>query len=716
MERAFVDVRYQPGDAPAFCYRSGMEVYEEMLTDGILVGLGHNAAGYLPDISASCPTRLVHQAFWEPSAFHIEINGQSVDYGLSFVDFESEKTELGIHAVLTLDSRSLPVRLRIHTLLDGTQMFSRYIEIENRSDAPMNLSRLAVLSGGLEGGLVSYGRRPVTAGKDVEKYYSLGYYSADGWGCEGEMEWHDLKNEVTSIDCRYGRHKFRHPLLFLRNNVLGRMYFMQIGWSGGCRFTVDYNNRSEFELPTLCFSAEITARKPLRVIAPHETYVSPAVHMGVVLGGLDDAVNEMHDHIRKSVMNLPGRRESHCHVEGVIGPEFDSDTERIKDSMRHMASLGAEVYIMDAGWACPPDKGNEYADYNGINQVNRERYPQGLDEVREYCHELGMKFGLWVEIERVGKESDVYRKHPEWRVKNHYGQRSEDTPDYSNPEVEAWGEAELARLITEHKLDLLRLDGNSMDYDVFHMEGLDGGLECRSFKHTEAIYRIFDRLSKRFPDVIFENCATGGGRTDLGMVKYFNHTWVSDCMVPPKSLMVANGMSMALPPDRIDRLFGGGNGPAYSTLDFQVRSTMLTHMTICTLIPYGAAPTEPQMEFIRHSVDIYKNFIRKFLPVCRVYHHTDDVAATLREGFTALEVASPDHRMGALAAFTMQEAKKDMFVLYPKGIDPELTYRVTLDNLRKSFKMTGGEILQQGVRVRIPASLSSELILWEAAE
>ena len=712
--KPFFDIWYQTGEEKSFCYRTGLEVYEETLTGGMLVASGHNGAGYTSFTQSGLNSRLNHNAFWEPSAFHIEINGQRLDYGLEFVDFETERTEKNIHAVLTLDNRYVPVRLKIHTLLDGTQMFTRFIEIENRSDAPVNINRLAVLSGGLEGPMFSYGRAPVTAGGDVEKQYSLGYFNYDNWGDEAELEWHDLRRDVTCVDCRYGRDRHRHPVIFLRNNVLGRMYFMQVAWSGGCRFTVDYNNQADGRVPTVALSAEITSRQTMRVLAPKETYVTPEVHMGMVMGGLDDAVNEMHAHVRKSVFDRPGSEEK-CYVFGALGPEQIWTVECIKKAMDDMAAVGVEMFVLDAGWECPPEDWANFFDYNGVNRVNSKLFPNGLDEVREYCHSLGMKFGLWVEIERAGKQSKVCAEHPEWRVRDLYGQQSADVLDFSNPEVEAWAEEELAYIISEYKLDLLRLDGNVQNGNVFHMQETEAGvLECRSLKHNEAIYRIFDRLRSRFPEVMFQNCASGGGRTDLGMMKYFHHTWVSDWQAAPRSVMITNGMTMALPPERVDRLFAGMNGHLFGSLDFQMRNSMLTHLSMIPFTPFAAQPSEEQLEFVKHSVEVYKNFIRKFLPVCRVYHHTDDVRKTLADGLTVLEIASPDHRMGALAAFTMPEAKENAFVLHPKGIDSSLTYRVTLDNSRETFEMKGSEIRQRGIRVEIPSSLSSELILWEA--
>ena len=71
---------------------------------------------------------------------------------------------------------------------------------------------------------------------------------------------------------------------------------------------------------------------------------------------------------------------------------------------------------------------------------------------------------------------------------------------------------------------------------------------------------MYDRIRKRFPDLILENCAGGGGRTDIGMIRRFSHTWVTDWQLAPRSFTVTNGMIIDLPPEYVDRLIDGRMG------------------------------------------------------------------------------------------------------------------------------------------------------------
>ncbi|MBQ8227455.1 MAG: alpha-galactosidase [Clostridia bacterium] len=695
-QHSFFDVYYQGGEVPEFCYRSGKMVYQEAFQGGSLIALGYNSAGYPLNLRKNEKTRVNIRKFCEPFAFNIELDGQSVDFGLELVDFKTEKDETNLKSTLVLKSTIKPVEIRVHTLLDGTQMFSRYIEIENLSDNNINLSRLSLLSGALE--------EFEATGDDT---YSIGYFDNDEWGNEGDFSWHKLQPDVTCIDSRFGRDRFRHPLIFIRNNESGKIWFSQIAWTAGCCFTVDYNSKPRKEDKYLSFKAEIKAHNPMYVLKPHETFVSPEVHMGLVQGDLDFAVNEMHAHIRKSVLTAPWDSMIGCGM----GADHDMSVETSKSYIRQFKEMGGEVFIIDAGWECPPGKETEWGPYNGINNPDKDRYPNGIKELSDYCHEMGIKFAMWIEIERMGNMCDGYKEHPEFRSNDVFGKHNQNGDlDFSISEAAKWAENELARMIEEYNLDLLRIDSNfSYPYAFFNMADTGSGVkECVSLRHFNGVYNMYQNLKKRFPDVVFENCAGGGGRTDLGMMKAFNHTWVSDCQVMPQSIIITNGMTMALPPERVDRLFAGMNCQSIGEFEAHLRNTMLTHMSLNVFSPCDGEINAEQMEFVHHSTDIYKNFIRPFLSEAMIYHHTPEAR---KDNVTILEVASPDKSKGAATVIALKSGAE--ITVKFKGADASKMYKVTLDNNRESFEITDRELRYNGINVYIPSILSSELILFE---
>ena len=700
MKKTYFSIEFSEKNEHRFVYRSGMMVYEEVFSDGMLLPCGYNASSYPLNVLQNIPTRLDSTDWQEPSSFNIELDGQSVDFRLRFVDFTVNETADSSEGILTLESEIKPVRIKIHTIIDGTQMFTRYFEIENLSQDKMNLSRLCLLSGGLE----NMQKNRFIYDNNIDDFYSLGYFENTHWAREGLFTWRKVMPDTLTIDSRFLRDRFRHPLVFLKNNVNGLMYFSQIAYSGGCRFSVDYNATHEDDDTYISLKAEITSYNPLCVIEPSENFRTPEVHMGVIMGGLDEAVNEMHTHTRKC---LP---ETNLLVGFGMGAEHDMSVECTKDYMRQAAEMCAEVFLVDAGWYCPPGEQMKWGEYCGDNYPHPDRYPDGIKEISDYCHELGMKFCLWADIENMGHLAKLRNEKPEWFAKDIYGKSTHSLIDMTNPEAARWCENELARMIEEYNMDMLRVDNNG-SYRNYYGIGKDG--DCLSLRRFNAIYKMYDNLRKRFPDVIFENCAGGGGRTDLGLMKYFSHTWVSDNQRSPYSVMITNGMTMALPPEKVDRLFAGMGCHDQGSFDLHMRNTMLGHMSLNTIAPCGGEVNPVQMEFVKHSVDIYKNFIRGFLPESKIYHHTPDTVETHKKGFSCLEIASEDKTKGVIAAFTLVSPEADVYTVFPKGIDISRTYAVTLDNSRETFEVSGRQLMTHGINLRIPTALSSELVIYE---
>ena len=704
----FYDVYHQSGDEAVFSYRSGNMVYEEVFSDGALITGGYNASSYPLNVLRNFPSRINRKRYAEPFSFNLEVDGQSVDFGLEFIDFKYEKNESNCKSVITLKSTITPITIKVHTLLDGSQMFSRWLEIENKSDKALKISRLSILSGALE----SLDDDALDNAKSVEDVYSLGYFCNDAWGNEGQFKWHALTSDTKVIEGRFGRDRFRHPLLFIKNNLTGKMWFSQIGFSGGYRYTVDYHARPDKCNTHLSFKAEITGYSPIYVIGANETFTTPQVHMGLVHGGIDEAINEMHSHIRKSVLNMPEADGKEALINCGMGAEHHMSVEESKAFIDQFALMGGEIFTIDAGWECPPGEQTEWGSYNGRNIPDKDRYPNGIKELRDYAHQKGLKFGLWVDIENIGEKCPVHAEHPEWRSVNVFGEKTHKFLDMSIPEVAEWAENELARIIKEYELDLLRVDHNVDFTEYFGIRDTGYGIpECVCIKHNEAVYKMYKSLKKRFPDVIFENCAGGGGRTDLGMMRSFNHTWVSDWQKMPRSITITNGMTMALPPERVDRLFAGMGCHTTGSLDAHLRNTMLGHISLNVISPEGAEINTQAMQFIRHSTDIYKSFIRPFLAECKTYHHTPDLTDS---DVSILEISAPDKTKGAITVITLCSCKVNSIVVKPKGIDASKNYRVTLDNDGESFEISGRQLKSHGIPVGISASLSSELILYDA--
>jgi alpha-galactosidase len=344
--------------------------------------------------------------------------------------------------------------------------------------------------------------------------------------------------------------------------------------------------------------------------------------------------------------------------------------------------------------------------------------PNDLNPVREYARQKGLLFGLWVEIESIGSASKLRREHPDWVLtrdgKPVAGGR---LLDLTNPAVTAWMESEIARIIRRYDLDLFRIDYNSTAEEGGNRIR-DGFTENTLWRHVEALYAMLDRLRKQFPHVIFQNCAGGGGRLDLGMMSRFQNTELSDWLRAPRGLKILNGMTWILPPEILLRTFGTeSEGPVSDAeLVTQLRATTMALPILRGLSPSPADFNPLEREAVRKNIALYEQVIRPMLKDCRVYHHTPYTPMLEGSPWVVLEYATPDAQKGLGWIFRTDESGDAVYRFMPRGLDLSRTYQVTFSNSEQTLEIPGYLLLQQGIPVRLEGDLTSELLIFRAKQ
>lgn len=707
-----ISVRQVP--APEVRFTSGKTIYVEALVGGRWVGRYWAADGRI-----NIPYEL-----WDSDAFELQIDGQALSTGWAWVSaFEEPPPRNGQrHLTVELESSLRPVRVRVHTILDGTPVLARWLEILNTAGRPAALSLVYPWSGLLwhVPGLGARGVDDEAFPGRREAVFSLGYFGSFNHSWEGWLEWIPLRSLTTRLEDRRGQ-GYNHPFFLLRNEIRGEYFIGHLAWSGNWNIEFQCEQDPGGNEASLAFRAGPAATAPQRVIAPGETVRTPAVHMGHVEGDLDAAVQAMHDHIRRSVLPLRKPERSYL-VQYSVPGDTGYMAERVGDSrgmneaklVQHVdiaAAVGAELFITDAGWW----------DIPGDWTPSPSRFPRGLEPIVEYVHSKGMLFGLYLEIERViswqtgdlgAKESAVGREHPDW-----IGPKG--ILDLTRPEVAAYAESELSRIIEQYRLDLWRLDYNPF----FTFDGTrtqrDGYLESNYWRYYEAFYGLCERIRARYPDLILQQCAAGGARNDLGTVGQFHEAYLTDGLSMPHVLRVYAGATMALPPEIL--IAGLGIPPipkATGHFDTHLRATF----TLSTpWILGGVAPSldalapDRRERYLRYA-RMYKQFIRPLLPTVKMYHHAPATATQGVEsgGWFVQEFAAPDRRRGWATLVRIARCDSDTFVLRPRGLAPGQSYRVTFDSTGETATIAGWELMRDGIPVRLESLLSSELLLFRA--
>lgn len=227
---------------------------------------------------------------------------------------------------------------------------------------------------------------------------------------------------------------------------------------------------------------------------------------------------------------------------------FDFDAPKLLGLADAAADLGMELFVLDDGWF---GKRNDGTSSLGDWYPNEEKLKGTLKELAEKINAKGLKFGLWIEPEMTNKDSDLYRAHPDWLLaeqgKRICHSRNQYVLDFSKREVREYIGDMLENLLAEVPISYIKWDLNRTFSEVFS-NGNDReyqGKVCH--KYVLGVYELYERLTSRFPHVLFESCASGGARFDPGMLYYAPQGWTSDDTDAIERLKIQYGTSMVYP-------------------------------------------------------------------------------------------------------------------------------------------------------------------------
>ncbi|WP_167132585.1 glycoside hydrolase family 36 protein [Paramicrobacterium chengjingii] len=687
-----------------FTYRSGLAVYTEAFVDGALRSLGWNLAGYVSalDVLPSLEKRS------DTTSFQVEAGGQDLSNGWALLEHTVDRDGDDLRVVVRLQHVQRGMQLDVITDLDGSAVLDRHLLLRNESEGFLPISGVSPWSGALW----AAPRATVHALASEVTSISVGYMQDTRWGREGDFAWQELPESELVIASRVRRPPHRHPMFVARVDGFGEHYIGQLGWSGGYEFAFDYerydNEPADGRTPWLNFRASMDAPAPQIVLAPGEDVETAHVHLGGVIGALDDAVAAMNDHFRGGVLERDAERLGI--IMAGIGPEQEISPDSVMHEMDAAAAIGADLFYIDANWYSP--SGANWFSTIGDWEVG-SRFPNGLESIRTAAHDRGMKFGLWMEPERLGAESDAFQGEHDRIATDYRGSQRCGHLDLSIDSNVEWVEAQIDKVIAGNQLDFFRIDyNNGYLGDGFHSER--GGYQENHFwRYYLNLYALFARLRKRYPNVIFQNCAGGGARTDVGMVAGFDDTWPTDWQLAPRSFSIINGMTLALPPEFIDRHLGMGQMDHLTAAhDSQLRIALFGRPTVSWMNPMPSASNAVHIERINHFLDIYRRVVLVHGAQTRIHHHTPtDFVST---GWGVLERAAVDRSTSIVGVFRLGDIGDDETVVFPRGIDQGRRYRVVFDDAPSVTEVSGFELVQHGLRVRRTASLTSELIVLEA--
>ncbi len=711
------------GQFPGVRFTSGLTVCDEELRNGRWVSRYWDSSGQIiADIQIYAERQQMDTL--PVDAFQLEIEGQKLAGTWKWIGAsQSElKNPDGLLVTVELESSIRPIRVKIHTLLTGGPVMVRWLEVTNTGKRPTAISNVSPWSGQLWH-TSNFAEKLQPGSEDV---YDVGYAQYDKWGYEGAWRFDPVVNETKIISGDRGKSGWGHPTFFARNNATGEWFVASLGWSANWKIHVTSKverspvDRSEsIDRPVnearLFFDMGPSSIDPvLRVLEPGETVKTPETHILCMKSDLDHVTQALLDHVRRDVLPRPPSEHVFDVEANHRGYIVDHETEAGIDREIDMAAdIGAETFVIDAGWYGPEP--NHWYDNVG-DWYAGAWLPNDLQPIRDYARKKGMRFGLWVEIEGAGAASKLRKEHPDW-ILTRNGQPIANGRhlDVGNPIVAKWMESEIARIIKKYDLDVFRIDYN-MSVEEDGNKVRDGFVENSGWRHVENLYAMFDRLRQQFPNVIFQNCAGGGGRLDWGILHRFDNTELSDWMREPRGVKILNGMTWVLPPEILLRTFGtevpdlAGDGD----IDSQLRQGQMSLPIFRGIAPSPAELNPILRAKLRAGVDLYKHELRPILRNSVVYHHTPLTPYISESPWLVLEYASPDKKRDVTTLFRTSNLDNPVYHFVPRGLGASLTYKVTFENRGEAVDLSGIQLMTEGIPVRLETTGTSEMLLFES--
>ncbi|MFW5553604.1 MAG: alpha-galactosidase [Roseburia inulinivorans] len=280
-----------------------------------------------------------------------------------------------------------------------------------------------------------------------------------------------------------------------------------------------------------------------------ESFQTPEVVMVYSDKGLNKMSQTYHRLYRKRLMHGEWRDKARpILLNNWEATYFDFNEEKILTIAKKAKEAGVELFVLDDGWF-----GARNDDYRGLGDwyVNLEKLPDGISGLSKKVEELGLKFGLWVELEMVNKDSDLYRAHPDWiisapnRFESHA--RHQNVLDFSRKEVVDYIYQMIAKVIREASISYIKWDMNRYMSEPYSK----GSAPCEQgkvmHKYILGVYDLYTRLTTEFPHILFESCASGGARFDPAMLYFAPQTWCSDDTDASERTKIQYGTSYVYP-------------------------------------------------------------------------------------------------------------------------------------------------------------------------
>lgn len=429
--------------------------------------------------------------------------------------------------VIKLKESSFNIIIELHYILfEESDVIATYSKIINNEEEVLSINKAMSL------------QLPL-----VDNNYEI-YSTYGNWAGELNINKMDVPFGRYVIESLKGSSSNRHNPYFLIKEksdsyFVGEAYGFNFIYSSNFEESIEKDSFSDIRV-----QVGISSTLFNKELKKEEEFITPIAVMSYSSKGINTLSSHFHafinNHIIPKQFKDKERPIAYNNWEAT-GPKFTEAT--INALMKKAANLGIELFVLDDGWFSTRDD-----DAHGLGDwsVNKKKLKHGLNYLAKQAKSLNMQFGIWMEPEMVNDDTKVFKEHQDWIIQDKYHKpslgRNQYVLDLRKKEVQDFIFHSVSHVLNSGEISYLKWDYNR---DISDFDNRDGTF---FFDYITGLYKTLDRIVKAFPHVLFENCASGGNRFDLGMLCYFSQSWMSDGTDSFQRTLIQEGGLLGYPP------------------------------------------------------------------------------------------------------------------------------------------------------------------------
>jgi alpha-galactosidase len=349
--------------------------------------------------------------------------------------------------------------------------------------------------------------------------------------------------------------------------------------------------------------------------------------------------------------------------------------------------LPIDRWWVDAGWYMVP-KGSPWWTY-GTWQVDKTRFPKGLNPAMNYAHSKGLGALLWFCPEPVRPGTELHNQHKDWLLGG-------CLLNLGNPDAWKWLVGRVDAYITDLKLDVYRNDNDINPLDLWLAADVPDRRGISEIRHATGFLAFYDELLKRHPNLLIDNCCAGGRRNDIETLRRSVPLWKSDYWGETSDMQCQTyGIALWLP-------YFGHAGGQFDTYAFR------SNMYPSVIIDADVRDKNRDYANLRRNLDqlrrVAPNFLGDYYPLTPYSRGND--------AWMAWQFDRPEVGEGVVQAFRRPGCPQDSLRIHPRGLDPEATYEVK-DADKEEVVFVSGKQLGNELTVTLPGRPAAALIIYK---